>query len=164
MKKTLLTLLLGALCASASAAGIVSMTVHTTDGASTCIAMESDMTATVFNKTLVLNCEKGTIEFAAEDVVKWTYSDEPGDDSLWGLAAIGDVAGDSNDAAMTTEGGILSVSNLPQNSKVSVVSVSGSVLRQATVSGEYVMSLGDFTPGIYIVTVNEKSFKIAINR
>lgn len=165
MKKFLLTLLLGAASLTGSAAGYSSVVVHCTDGTSVCIAMESDMQARVLLSTLELSCQKGYIEFPAADVNKLTFSTEPGDNTLWGLSAIGDVAVDGSiEPGVTRDGSVIRVTNLPDGSKVSVVTMAGAVVTSAVVSGEYTMPVDDFTAGVYIVTVNDKSFKIAINR
>lgn len=75
-------------------------------------------------------------------------------------AGINDISNDSN--APTIANGILNFKNLPEGSIISIINTSGQVIKSITASGEFELSLDILPTGIYVVTVNNSTFKIAV--
>lgn len=64
----------------------------------------------------------------------------------------------TGEVALSVEGGILTLSNLPTASTVELFNVGGQCISSLTTSGEASFALS--TPGVYVVSVNGKSYKV----
>ncbi len=148
-----------------AAAAYKSVVVNHADGGTTKITMESGMTTKFDAGNLLLECDKGEIRLPVENLKNWTFSAENGLDNLWedktlsGIDAVGsDVVG------LEQTGERLLLTNLPEKSKVMLVSMEGRVVAMATATGTCELSLAGLSKGVYVLTYNEKSVKIALTR
>lgn len=164
MKKffTLLGCLLVAAGLTASAATYYkSVIFEHADSHLTRLTIESGMVTKLADSQFLLTSSKGEITYPMSDIRNWSFSTEAGVDSPW--AGIDTPAIDSALDIIWTSTGI-TVGNLPQASSVSLTGIDGKVLLNATASDTYTVRTSELTPGVYVLTVNHKSFKIAINR
>lgn len=162
MKKFYLPLLisLASVC-SAEAAGYKSVVVNQTNGTLWMITMEENMTTKVTEGNLVLTCSRGDITFPVKDIANWTFSTDGGADDLW--AGVNLPEGDK--PGCVQEGDRIVLSNLPAGSRVMLASVDGRVVKAvSSVSGSYELSLVGLQSGVYVLTYNKESIKIAVAR
>lgn len=75
-------------------------------------------------------------------------------------AGINDVTADAS--APEFADGMLSFTNLPEGSIINVFNTAGQLIKSETASGCYQLPLSTLAAGIYVVTVNKSTFKIAV--
>ena len=120
------------------------------------------MTTKTSDGNLELSSDKGAITIPLSDVRNWTFSTEEGSSDQW--ASIGGVSEDSAVTIQLQEG-CITLGNLPEGSSVSLTAINGvGVAAANSVSGEYTIPTDTLTKGIYILTVNNRSFKVALSR
>lgn len=160
MKKNLLSAALGvtALLAGASINGYKSVVFHNTDGSSFAVAMEDGMTTRVAGGNVTLSCAKGDVVVPCDRLKFWNYSASDGDSGLWqGLELVG-----SDMVGVVLESDRISLHNLPQDSMVGLYSVDGRMIVNARVSEYYEIPTSSLTRGVYVLTYNGKSLKVAV--
>lgn len=135
-----------------------SVVIEKTDGTLMRVAMENDMTAKVSEGEVIFSSGKGDIKFPISDLRHWSYSTEAGLDNLW--TDIDEIDADS----VGVERGYMMVSfkNLPAGSLVSLMALDGRTVGQWKAEGYFEVSLTDLTPGVYVLTYNDKSIKVAV--
>lgn len=160
MRKFLLTVIVmvAASTAVASVNGYKSIVLHHLDGEQLAITIEDGMTTKVANGNLTLECDKGTITKPLDNLKFWNYSLQPGVD--FETAGIGVVEGDM--IGLVVENERIVFQNLPVNSVVGLVAVDGRVILSDKAAGYYEIPLSELTHGVYILTYNGKSLKIAV--
>lgn len=160
MRKFLLTVIVmvAASTAVASVNGYKSIVLHHLDGEQLAITIENGMTTKVANGNLTLECTKGTITKPLDNLKFWNYSLLPGED--FETAGIGIVEGDM--IGLVVENERIVFQNLPANSVVGLVAVDGRVILSDKAAGYYEIPLSELTHGVYILTYNGKSLKIAV--
>ncbi len=156
---TLLCLLAVVASAGASIKGYKSVLLNHTDGSSDIIAIEEDMTIEASAGVLTLSCAKGDIVISISDLRNWTYGTVSGQDNLWT-----GIESPIEDGVVVRMGAdCIELQNLPGGSDVMLTSIDGRVVRTVRVDGGYVsLPLADLRGGVYILTYNKKSLKIAV--
>ena len=128
--------------------------VTLTDGTSRTISLSEKPIVTIANGKLVIKTEMSTTELDRANVARFNFvSDVVGVDRI-----------SSDDNGVIKEGDNLYFSNLPENSLIKIYTADGSLVKSMTASGAYKISLAEFSAGVYIVSVNGVSTKIAITR
>lgn len=61
---------------------------------------------------------------------------------------------------LSRSGSVLTVDNLPEQSSLTLYAIDGRTLLSTRASGQYSISLSDFTPGVYVLRVNKNVIKI----
>lgn len=166
MKKTILVLasalaIFGA--SQAMGAQYRSVVINHPDRSVTTVAIESDMEASVAEGNLLLSCAKGTITLPVDNVTNWTYSTEPGSSDNW-TSAIESVGADAQEIDYVRTGDCIILSNLPEASKVTLVAADGRVVSAVTASCSVTLPIDNLSGGVYILSVNNNSIKIALSR
>ena len=98
------------------------------------------------------------IAFPLSEVKGWYLSTKDGDNN-W--SAIDDRVADS--VTVTRLAGSVQLDNLPAGSTVMLTSLSGMVISRANAEGSHTISLAGLTPGLYMLTYNNVTLKIAVN-
>lgn len=149
-------------CTMSSQAAVAarSMVLRHADTHTTVISLESGMTTVLADGQLVLSCPLGTISYPVSGLTYWTYSGDAGSADAWSGVAEAAATGKIR-VVWTAEG--LYISGLDECSQVRLTDMSGIVLRELTVSDGCVVGNDEIRPGVYVLTVNGKSFKIARN-
>lgn len=147
----------------AMAAQYRSVVINHPDRTVTTVAIESDMDATVAEGNLLLTCAKGTITLPVANVTNWTYSTEPGSSDNW-ISAIESVGADASEIDYERLADCIILSNLPEASNVALVAADGRVVSVMTASGSASVAIDNLPSGVYILTVNNNSIKIALSR
>ena len=143
----------------ADAADYRSVVFNKTDGTSLALTVESGMTTLVTPGFITLSCDKGVISLPTSELKGWTFSKELGVD--FDVAGVDTPEADSRlDVALGA--GELTLNGLAASSKVMLTAVNGQVVVSAVASDSYTIPTGNLTSGVYILTVNDKSLKIAL--
>lgn len=160
MKKLFLSVIVmvAASVAVASVNGYKSIVLHHQDGEKLAITIEDGMTTRVANGNLTLECAKGTITKPLDNLKFWNYSMLPGED--FETAGVGTIGTDA--VGLFVENDRIVFQNLPANSLIGMVAVDGRVILSDRAGGYYEIPLSELTHGVYILTYNGKSLKIAV--
>lgn len=137
-----------------------SMVLRHTDTHTTVISLESGMTTSLSDGRLILSCPLGTVSYPVSELAYWTYSDADGSADAW--SGVADATSASGIMVVWSADG-LCISGLSEGSRVRLADMSGVVLREFTASDGCVLGTDEIQPGVYVLTVNDKSFKIARN-
>ena len=128
--------------------------VTLTDGTSRTISLSEKPIVTIANGKLVIKTDMSTTEFDRANVARFNFVSD--------LVGIDEISSDDNE--VIKDGDNLYFSNLPENSLIKIYTADGSLVKRMTASGAYKISLAEFSAGVYIVSVNGVSTKIAITR
>lgn len=154
MRKVLMPLFLLLFSSMMLAQEYNNVVVTLTDGTSRTISLSEKPIVTIANGKLVIKTEMSTTELDRANVARFNFvSDVVGVDRI-----------SSDDNGVIKEGDNLYFSKLPENSLIKIYTADGSLVKNMTASGAYKISLADFSAGVYIVSVNGVSTKIAVTR
>lgn len=164
MKKSLLTLFAAAaliLPATMSAKGYQSVLVSKTDNTTLAIQGSQGMKATAMDNILRFTTpDEAYIEIPLNEVTGWEYSDGTGDHE-W--TAIDGVEAEADVTLTRTATGI-SIANLPDNSVVTLTALSGITVKHLIASGTCTISFEGLQTGVYMLSFNNQTIKIAVTR
>lgn len=128
--------------------------VTLTDGTSRTILLSERPIVTIANGKIAIKTEMTTTEFDRANVSRFNFvADVDGVDEI-----------PSDYIGVIKDSDNLCFSNLPENSFIKVYTADGSLVKSMRVSGSYRISLAEFSTGVYIVSVNGVSTKIAVTR
>ena len=165
MKKfyTLILVFVG-ICASAVMANAAttyrSVVFNKTDGEKFALTVESGMTTLVSDGYITMSCDLGVVSLPVSDVTSWTFSTEPGTD--FKVAGVDTPAEDLDLVELVVNEGSLTLNGLAEGSKVMLVSVDGRVVASTVGEGTLTLPISSLHAGVYILTYNDKSIKIAL--
>ncbi len=138
-----------------SAESFRSMVVNTKSGEGFTVNLSSQLSTTFVDGNLVLTDTYVDVTVPMSEVTGWYYSNTVVD------VAEAPVAEDVN---ITHSGATIDIAGLKDNSRVSLIAIDGRKVMEATPSQSYTVDLSGLTPGVYVLTVNDQSYKIAVNR
>ncbi len=148
----LVALIVSAVAMATYAQGYKSVVVDMIDGSQTMVALEQGLTTKFVGAYVIFDSPTSSnVVLAKANIASMSFSETTG---------IADVVSDST--APVYGDGVISFNGLPAGSSVEMFDMSGHRLMHADVSGDYTISLGNLTPGVYIVTVNRISYKISV--
>lgn len=153
MRKILLLLLLVFGAHHASAEGYNCLKVNLSDGSTVTIVMSDDLKVSFTDENLVATGTFADVQIAKNDIDTFEH--------------IYDEASSISDATvggttMSRQGNSLNFSNLPANTTLHVFDTAGREVMTGNAVGDYELSLDGLTPAIYIVVVNNQSYKVVI--
>jgi hypothetical protein len=154
MRKVLMPLFLLLFSSMMLAQEYNNVVVTLTDGTSRTISLSEKPIVTIANGKLVIKTDMSTTEFDRANVARFNFVSD--------LVGIDEISSDDNE--VIKDGDNLYFSNLPENSLIKIYTADGSLVKSMTASGAYKISLAEFSAGVYIVSVNGVSTKIAITR
>ncbi len=135
-----------------------SVQLNYNDNSSMLIHIEGDMTTKFDDGNLLMQCNKGDIAVPVSKLKSFSFSTLPGSDKEWmGIESIF-----SETITVTLDGSTLSLRNLNPGTRVAVTDMAGQTVKTLTASGDVDIPVNDLHKGIYVVTVNNKSIKIAL--
>ena len=141
------------LCAAPNvqADGYRSVEVRGLDGSVTSISL-TDNLKTEFKKNKVIFSDGDLLfEFYKSKVSTFTFSESVGVDNI---AADG--------VQPVVEPGRMSITGLPEHSRVRVFTIGGKVVSDVWVSGDYILDINGLAKGVYLVNVNGMSYKVMV--
>lgn len=154
----LVGVLFTALCASA-ATPLKSVQINYADNSTMLVHIEGDMSTKFEDGNLLMQCSKGNISIPVSKLKGFSFSTLPGSDKEW--LALESVK--SETISFTISADNLCISNLEPGTKITVTNIAGQTLKSLSArTTEVQLPLDNFTKGIYILTVNNKSLKIAL--
>lgn len=136
-----------------SADGFGRIRVTMTDGSSTVISMDERPVVKFIGDKLVVKTDVTTTEFDRSKVKTFNYLAPSSIDEITDGNSVVSNTGDS-----------LLFDNLPADSEITVHDVSGKLFKSATATGRYKINIADLSAGVYVVSVNGISTKIAVKR
>lgn len=154
MRKVLMPLFLLLFSSMMLAQEYNNVVVTLTDGTSRTISLSEKPIVTIANGKLVIKTDMSTTEFDRANVARFNFVSD--------LVGIDEISSDDNE--VIKDGDNLYFSNLPENSLIKIYTADGSLVKSMTASGAYKISLAEFSAGVYIVSVNGVSTKIAVTR
>lgn len=150
MKKFLLTLVSGLFAVVAWSATYNIVSVDLSDGTKVDIAL-SDKLSFSFNAThLLVSGIDSDFEIPKEKIVAFSHSAHSG---------LNEVATDST---VDIEGRIVHFKDLADGTVISIYNMSGNCLRSVITGGDYLLKLEELPAAVYIVKVNNVSYKISL--
>ena len=153
MRKLILALLLLSVVVT-HAQEYSKVVVTLTDGTSRTISLSEKPIVTIANGKLVIKTDMSTTEFDRANVARFNFDAE--------VDGVDEILLD--DDGVTKDGDNLYLSNLPENSLIKIYTADGSLVKSMTASSAYTISLAELSAGVYIVSVNGVSTKIAVTR
>lgn len=128
--------------------------IHFVDGKCSSYTLSSDPEIAFAENELTIRTNGIDVTYPLDDVSRITYGDENG-------AGVYDL--EHGESPYRIDNGYILFSNLAEGTIVDIYDINGAVVRchQAEVAGEYRLPVRDLSPGIYIVRVNNTTFKIA---
>lgn len=154
MRKVLMPLFLLLFSSMMLAQEYNNVVVTLTDGTSRTISLSEKPIVTIANGKLVIKTDMSTTEFDRANVARFNFVSD--------LVGIDEISSDDNE--VIKDGDNLYFSNLPEDSLIKIYTADGSLVKSTTASGAYKISLAEFSAGVYIVSVNGVSTKIAVTR
>lgn len=155
MKKLLLSLAMAACTMFAWGAetdGYNCLRCHLQNGSHMDVVLHEDITITFNDSHLVATSSKATVEVPKSDLSIFEHLYVPG-------AGINDA---TEETAANFDGNSIIFSGLPENSSIRVFDLEGRCMKETTVSGSGYISLTDLSQGVYVINVNNKSFKVTL--
>lgn len=130
-----------------------------TDGTTLALTVESGMSTIVADGSITMSCDAGVISLPTDEITKWTFSTEPGMD--FSTAGIETPATDAVDVIIGTDA--ITINGLADGAKVMLTGIDGRIAAAtAAAAGHANLSTANLHGGIYILTFNNKSIKIAL--
>ncbi len=150
MKKILLTVVCAFAAIVAWSASYDKVSLDLNDGTKVDIALSEKLTFS-FNEThLLVAGTDADFEIPKDKIVTFSHS---------GSTGLSEVAAESG---VDIQGRTMHFKGLPSGSVIKVYSLSGQCRESATAEGDYVFELDKLPAGVYIVTVNNVSYKISL--
>lgn len=146
--------------ASEEPKGWQTVVVIKNDGSTVAVQGEKDFFAKMADGELRFESSKGYIAIPLDEVKRWVYSTEPGD-AEWASISAPSVA---SDVIVKRLGNVIMLENLPAGSHVGLVALNGVTLLSAVASESYKIDLSDMESGLYLLTFNNQTIKIAVSR
>lgn len=135
-----------------------SVQLNYSDNSSMLIHIEGDMTTRFEDGNLLMQCSKGDIAVPVSKLKSFSFSTLPGSDKEWmGIESVF-----TESTTIVIDGSTLNINNLNPGSHVTITNMAGQTVKSITAGGNIEFSLNDLHKGIYVVTVNNKSLKIAV--
>lgn len=151
MKKLLWLAFTFAIASQANAIGYKSVVVTLHDGSSTKIDLTDGMKTTFDETNVVFADDVFHLEFEKSQVAKFEFSETSGINEIGASGA-------------EFEHGILTLSGMPSNSKIAIYTIAGTCVEAIEFAGNCNIDLNNLQAGVYIVNINNVSYKIAISK
>lgn len=163
MKKIYLLLL--SLCVGISAGatinGYMSLMLNYKDGRQTIVSLEDNMLVKVDDGNVTMTSAKGSVVASTAALNNWKYNKTAVEDKDNGWTGIDDV--NANAMKITMGSDYIVISNAPAGALINVVSIDGkSILSDRASDGYYEIATSGLRGGIYVLTINKESYKIAV--
>lgn len=150
MKRTLLTLVNALFAIAAWSASYDVVSVDLTDGSKVDIALSNKL-ALKFNAThLQVTGTDADFEIPKEKIVAFSYSESSGLEEI------------AVNQSVDFVGRMMRFTGLADGTIITIHNLSGKCMRSIKAEGECQLGLEDFPAGVYIVAINNVSYKISL--
>lgn len=150
MRKFLLFAIAVCIAVTCGAVSFNTVTVHLNDGSQVDITMTDGLSLSFDETNLVATGSGADVTVEKSKIVKLSHSQQSG------------IADITADGGFSHDGNALNFDNLPDGSTVAVYGINGVAVYSARVSGSHTLPLDGMAPGIYVVRVNNMSYKISV--
>lgn len=153
VKMLVAAMLLSAMGVSAEA--YRSVVITTKSGEDFTVNLSSQLSTTFADGNMVFTDTYVDVTVPMAEVTGWYYS------NTVVVEAESPVAEEVN---IDHNGATIDLTGLKDNSRVSLTAIDGRTVMEATASQAFTVDLSGLTTGVYVLTVNNQSYKIAVNR
>lgn len=149
MRKTLLLLFI---CAALQAwsIGYHQLRVNLTGGEQVSIELSEDLKVSFTEENLEAHGVYADVVIPRVNIVDFEHLEESGVDIIGAESGVQRV------------GNSLTFTGLADNSEISVIDMGGRLVSSEKASGQYTLSLDGLTAGVYVVRVNNMSYKVTV--
>ena len=144
----------------ASAKGYPSVVGAKTDSSPRAIQGKKGMMAMVEDDHLKFITDDSYIAVPLDEVKGWAYSTAPGDAEWTGI----DGASVMPDAVVTYTGNSVELSNIGENVNVTLTALNGMTVFSLKASGACSVPLDGLQSGVYVLSFDGQTIKIAVSR
>lgn len=154
----MIVILVALLCRlSCPAEGYRYMVIDTSLGSSMTVKLSSDLSTTFNVGEMILKSDYLYLELPLSFVKSWRYVSNV-------FNGLDDILNYNDDVTLTDTGDCITIDGLSDNSKIQLSTLAGQILVSDEASESYTLPLDRLTNGIYIVAVNNRTFKISVDR
>lgn len=137
-----------------SAAGYKSIVLTKTDGSEVKIALSDKLETTVSGDNLVFaDNGENVVSVPVTQLASWDFSTQVT------TAAINTLSGENG---CRVAGNVVTITGLSKGTVVGVVAMNGTTVMQVSADGECTLDLSELAKGVYVVTYNNQTVKIAV--
>ena len=155
MKKLLLLLLLGMALPVLADDVATTLTVHITDGSQVTFLLSERPKVSFSDGCLLITSSEADATYPLSDVLMFTF--EETESEATGLSLL-----PADETSLALEGGAIVVTGLKEGSTAKVYTIGGIMVNSEKVDGgTWTYSLSSLSSGVYIISINGKTFKIA---
>ena len=130
------------------------LTVHITDGSQVTFLLSERPKVSFSDGCLIITSSEANSTYFLSDVSKFTFGE------IETNSGIGHVQND--ETSLSLEGGAIVVTGLKEGSTAKVYTIGGITIHSEKVDGgTWTYSLSSLSSGVYIISINGKTFKIA---
>lgn len=146
--------------AVSSAATYKAVALSYADGSEQVVAISSDVVTTFEPEAVVFTDGYDRLEFGREGLSSFRFltSYSPSGASVAGLKST------SNAVNFIYSGRQVQISNLPADARVQVCDMRGAIVFERTAKDECTIDTSSLPAGVYVVTCNDQTFKIAVGK
>lgn len=163
MKKLYVFMLLLSLATVSEATinGYKSLILSHKDGQETVVSLENDMVVKVLDGKVTMTSAKGSVEALTSDLNNWRYYTTAAPDDQNGWQGLDMPSADA--VCVSIDGDYIVIRNVDHGTPVSLVSVDGKIVLSLRTADSYCkIPVADIRGGFYVLTIKDKSFKIAV--
>lgn len=137
------------------ASSFKSLVVNLHDGSQVQIGLSADLSTTFDGSNMVFSSPDSSVEVPVTDIASWFYHP----DECTGIEGI-----TKDEFGIQLDGRTIRMTNLPAKSSITVHDIKGKLLQSTSSDDSCVINMNNFRPGIYILSVNNQSFKLHLAR
>lgn len=141
-----------------SAASYRSVVINKTDNTNIMVLIESTMTTSIVDGTLVVTSSKGNVVLPVSEVKNWFFSTDFDSETLW--TGLQQTISDTIDYKRFRDKIVLN--NLPEGSIVDLFTINGRQIKSSVVGGQYQLFISELSQGIYLLKYNNQTIKIVV--
>lgn len=142
---------------TATAGPARSILLQHTDGSKTQITMANDLSTTFDGGMMTVKSEKGVLEYPLANISNWTFASTEGE--IW--SGIDRAESEIFSIKLSADG--VTLRNLHVRSAVTLTGSDGQTIKVMEAEGDEFLSFNGLAPGVYLLTVNGKTYKISVN-
>lgn len=150
MRKFLLASFALLCCSAASWATFNVLEINLQDGTTVQVPINSELNLSFTDAEFVALGGDVDVTVPKEGILSFVHNTESG------LAQIGE------DAAYECLLGEVRFHNLPENTRIALISAAGHTISSSIASGDAVISLDGLSAGVYVVAYGDRSFKVTV--